>query len=59
MYYERDYDGDFSEFERELEKAGITKEEFDITNYAGATYRQLQSIVKSAIANKQKKAANE
>ena len=47
-----DYDGDMGYFQRQLEKAGISKEEVDMNNYAGLTARELQSIVDGAIKTK-------
>ena len=46
--YERDYDGDMSFFQKQLEEKGITKEMLDMDNYAGLTFRELQSIVDNA-----------
>lgn len=45
--YERDYDGDMSFYQRQLEKKGITKDMLDMENYAGLTARELQKIVDS------------
>lgn len=46
----RDYTGSFKPFEESLRKAGVTKEEFDITEYAGCTYNELLGLTKQAIA---------
>lgn len=40
-----DYTGDMEYFQKQLLKKGITKEMFDITNYAGLTFAQLQDLV--------------
>lgn len=48
-----DYDGDMNYFQRQLERAGISKEEVDMCNYAGLTARELQGIVDSEIRAKQ------
>ena len=47
--YERDYDGDMSFYQRQLEKKGITKDMLDMENYAGLTARELQKIVDSVL----------
>lgn len=55
---EYDYDGDMKYFQDQLLKKGITKEMFDITNYAGLTYRELQNLVNSIqLVKKEKKNA--
>lgn len=36
-------------FQRQLDDAGITRDQFDIGNYAGLTYRQLRGVVNAAI----------
>lgn len=45
----RDYDyaGDMDYYQKQLEAKGITKEMFDISDYAGCTARELQGIVNS------------
>lgn len=48
-----DYDGDMNYFQRQLERAGISKEEVDMCNYAGLTTKELQGIVDSEIRAKQ------
>lgn len=45
--YELDYDGDMSYFQNQLAQKGITKEMFNMDDYAGLTARELQSIVDS------------
>lgn len=50
-----DYTGDMEVFQRRLAKHGITREELDMTNYCGLTYRQLVGVVNSAIAAKEAK----
>ena len=52
-----DYYGDMRYFENQLIKEGITREEFDICDYAGCTRRELQSLVDSVIARKKMKIA--
>ena len=54
----RDYDGDMKFFQDQLAKKGITKEMLDMDNYAGLTFRQLQSIVDSAKIVKKEVPAN-
>jgi len=44
-----DYNGDFREFQEELDAAHVSKEQFDITNYCGLTYQELKSTVRWAI----------
>ena len=44
---EYDYDGDMSYYQNQLAKKGITKEMFDMDNYAGLTASELQGIVDS------------
>ena len=46
--YERDYDGDMSFYQKQLEKKGITKDMLDMDNFAGLTAMELQRIVDSA-----------
>lgn len=36
-------------FQRQLADAGITREQFDLGNYAGLTYRQLRGVVNDVI----------
>lgn len=43
-----DYTGDMEYFQQQLAKKGITKEMLDMDNYAGLTFRELQSIVDKA-----------
>lgn len=38
-----------------LAKNGISKDQLDLSNYAGLTYPELKGIVKAAIANKKRK----
>lgn len=45
-----DYFGTMEVFERPLRNAGVTKEEFDINDYAGLTFNELLSLTKNAIA---------
>lgn len=40
-----DYDGDMSYYQEQLAKKGITKDMFDMDNYAGLTAGELQNIV--------------
>lgn len=49
MYQERDYEGDMDFFVNQLEKAGVTKEEFDVTNWVGCTKTELQALTDRAI----------
>ena len=44
---EQDYDGDMSYYQEQLAKKDITKEMFNMDNYAGLTARELQGIVDS------------
>lgn len=44
---EYDYDGEMSYYQNQLAKKGITKEMFDMDNYAGLTASELQGIVDS------------
>lgn len=47
-----DYDANDYEIRRlqdRLEAAGITEDEFDITNYVGCTYRELKGLVNFVI----------
>lgn len=48
----RDYTGDMSYFENQLKDAGISEEEFDIGNYVGCTFNELQALVNWQIAKK-------
>lgn len=41
----RDYIGDMSFYQDQLTRKGITKEMFDITDYAGLTATELQKLV--------------
>lgn len=50
----KDYQGDMEYFQRQLRKVGITKKMFDMDNYVGLTARELQGIVDSVIAQKDK-----
>ena len=57
-----DYDASFSEvceLERDLNKAGVTKEQFNLDNLAGATYREMKGMVDWAIKKYGKKAGAE
>lgn len=45
--YEPDYEGDMKYYQDQLSAKGITKEMFNMDNYAGLTARELQSIVDS------------
>lgn len=56
------YDADWYEIEelqRKLEQNGISKEQLDLSNYAGLTRSELEGIVNSAIARKKKKEVRE
>lgn len=46
---EYDFDGDMSYFQEQLERAGITKEQFNMDDYAGLTFYELQGIVDSIL----------
>lgn len=53
-----DYDASFTEvckLERELNKAGVAKEQFNLDNLAGCTYREMKSMVDLAIKKYGKK----
>lgn len=43
--------------QRELDRAGVTKEEFNLDNLVGCTYGELRSTVEAVLAWKQKKNA--
>ena len=45
--YEPDYEGDMKYYQDQLSAKGITKDMFNMDNYAGLTARELQSIVDS------------
>lgn len=45
----RDYDGPMEFFENQLTRAGVTKDEFDISNWVGCTKVELQALVDNAI----------
>lgn len=47
-YYE------IQELQAELSSEGITKEELNLDDYAGLTYRELKGIVQTAVARKKK-----
>lgn len=47
-YYE------IQELQAELRSEGITKEELNLDDYAGLTYRELKGIVQAAVARKKK-----
>lgn len=52
-----DYDANDAQMEalqRELDKAGVTKEEFNLDNLAGCTYGELRSTVNAVLKWKQK-----
>lgn len=42
---EYDYDSDMRYYQDQLAAKGVTKEMFDMDNYAGLTARELQNIV--------------
>lgn len=51
------YDADWyeiKELQGKLEQNGISKEQLNLDQYAGLTYRELSGIVESAIASKKK-----
>ncbi len=48
-----DYDGDMGCFQRQLERAGINQEEFNMYNFVGLTADELQEIVNFVIRSKQ------
>lgn len=54
----RDFEGDMDIFQDQLTAAGISVEEFDITNYAGLTARELQGLVDYQIKRKGVKNGN-
>ena len=56
--YEADYDGDMKYFQDQLLKKGITKEMFDMDQFAGLTARELQNIVDSARLKKKEVSAS-
>lgn len=54
----REYDAneyEIQKLQRRLDSEGITKDEFDIGNYAGLTYRELRSVVEMAIVRHRRK----
>ena len=54
-----DYTGDMGFFQDQLARKGITKEMFDLDNYAGLTARELQKLVDSLqLVKKEKKEGN-
>lgn len=56
------YDADWYEIEelqRKLVRSGISKEQLDLSNYAGLTRRELEGIVNAAISRKKKKEVQE
>ena len=48
-------DAQMGALQRELDRAGVTKEEFNLDNLAGCTYGELRSTVEAVLAWKQKK----
>lgn len=56
--YEPDYDGDMKYYQDQLAAKGITKEMFNMDNYAGLTARELQGIVDSVQLVKKERVAN-
>ena len=44
---DRDFDGDMTFYQKQLAAKGITKEMFDMDQFAGLTARELQGIVDS------------
>ena len=56
--YEPDYEGDMGYYQDQLAAKGITKEMFNMDNYAGLTARELQSIVDSVQLVKKERVAN-
>lgn len=53
IYDAGDYEIDM--LQNELAKNGISKDQLDLSNYAGLTYPELKGIVKAALANKKRK----
>lgn len=54
--FEPDADGaEIYALQQKLQKHGISREELDLGNYAGLTYRELNGLVKAAIAAKEAK----
>ena len=51
----RDYEGPIEFFQFKLAQEGITREECDMRNWVGCTYRELQGIVDDAIAKKRER----
>lgn len=49
-----DYEGDMEFYQKQLIAVGITQKMFDMNNYVGLTARELQGIVDSVIAQKDK-----
>lgn len=45
----RDYEGDMDYFVKQLEEAGVYPDEFDIRDWVGCTFRELQNMVDRAI----------
>lgn len=58
MTMDYDYSGDMSFYQNQLLEKGITKDMFDLDNYAGLTAHELQSLVNSLeLKPKEKKAS--
>lgn len=54
----REYDANEYEIQKlkdRLDAEGITKDEFDIGNYSGLTYRELCAVVEMAIVRHRRK----
>ena len=47
-------DAQMAALQRELDEAGVTKEEFNLDNLAGCTYSELRSTVNAVLKWKQK-----
>lgn len=52
MINDFDYDGDFSDWQKQLDDAGI---DYDITNLIGCTYKEINGFVKQLIAKAERK----
>ena len=50
-----DFEGDMDVFQKQLTAAGISAQEFDITNFAGCTERELQWLVDTEIQKRKEK----
>lgn len=50
-------DAQIENFQLQLDKAGVTKEEFDLCNYIGCTYSEMKRTVDAVLVWKKNKEA--